>query len=307
VGLVLLWPFVYGVTGLSVPDKFGWTLPEEHTPVWMFLVQWWPVFLPWLSLLFIWDRLDLRSRWIHAALPLLFIFVELFTFGDRKLTTEKMWAGIYGAGLITLVPLVFAQRNLGFRLLSGCLVINALICLGQTLKYYYPYPVIEPHSFRLQGDAWVRDDPQKKRLVQVLRRLHGAVILPGKSYWDYSQAAAIVAFSENQCYVAYTYNEFHYGRGAEGDYRSQLNNNFYDGKNPDPLAFLRGNDINAVLIWPEDAVPDALLQQFKVQLDSEFFYIDCKMDGPNNAGVFFRKVPVPAFAGPTPSLSFHPN
>jgi hypothetical protein len=58
---------------------------------------------------------------------------------------------------------------------------------------------------------------------------------------------------------------------------------------PNPLAFLRNNDIAAVLIYPDDAISDDLLQQFEDQLGSDYFYVDCKGDGPNNAGVFLRQ------------------
>ncbi len=289
IALVLFWPSVYSVTGISSPETFQWTHPEDYTPFWMFIIQWWPVFLPWLFLCFVWGRLDLRARWILIALPLLLIGVEFLTFGDRKLTTEKMWAGIYGAGLVTLLPMIFMQKESPFRFLSALIFLLSPICLGMALYDYYPKPLIGHDFAHLQGNDWILGDSQKKRLLQVLRRFHAATILPGKSYWNYSQSPAVVDFSENRCFVAYTHHEYHCGRGAEADYRSMLNNDFYDGKNTDPLSFLRGNNITAVLIWPEDNISDQLLQQFQNQLSPEFFYIDCKMDGPNNAGVFMRQ------------------
>ena len=51
----------------------------------------------------------------------------------------------------------------------------------------------------------------------------------------------------------------------------------------------RYGGIDAVLIWPEDGISDALLEKFKQQLGPEFFYIDCKMDGTDNAGLFVRQ------------------
>ena len=287
--IIFLWPSAYAVTGISTPENFHWTDPEERTPLWLFLVQWWPVFIPWLLLCFKWRRLDLRARWFHAALPLIFIGLEIFTFADRKLTTEKMWAGTYGIAQVTMLPLLFMQTRLSLRFASWVLILNGLICLGLNLHDCYPDPFGQDDKFRLQGDSWVQEDSQKKRLLQAMQQLHGAVILPGKSYWNYSQAAGVVSFSENQCYVAYTFNEFHYGRGGDADYRSKINNAFYDGANPDPLAFLAGNHIDAVLIWPEDGISDMLLEKFKHQLGPEFFYIDCKMDGTDNAGLFVRQ------------------
>ena len=134
--------------------------------------------------------------------------------------------------------------------------------------------------------------------------------LPGRCYWNYSQSPAVVTFSENKCFVAYTYHEYLYGRGHEGDYRSKLNNEFYDGNMADPLSFLRGYNINAVMIWPEDQVSDQLLQQFQTQLRPEFFYIDCKMDGPNNAGLFIRQSDLETLArgpGASPDRLSTPN
>jgi hypothetical protein len=64
----------------------------------------------------------------------------------------------------------------------------------------------------------------------------------------------------------------------------------------DPLPFLRANHIAAVLIWPGDQISDALLGRYKTQLGSDYFYIDCKMDGPNNAGVFVRQAPPGSYA-----------
>jgi hypothetical protein len=292
VALALIWPFVFSVTGISVPEQFGWTQPEDRTELWMFAIQWWPVYLPWLFLCFVWKKMDLRSRWIHAALPILFIGAELVTFGDRKLTTEKMWAGIYGVGLVTLLPMLFMQKGILFRVFSVFLIFNSEICLGSALVDYYPSPLSANNLFQLQGDSWVQGDTQKRRLLEVMNQMKDVTILPGKSYWNYSQAAAVVSFSGNKCFVAYTFNEFHYGRGAEGDYRSKLNNEFYNGQIADPLALLSGDNIAAVLIWPEDAISDQLLQKFKDQLKSEFFYVDCKMDGPNNAGIFIRQAPL---------------
>jgi hypothetical protein len=140
----------------------------------------------------------------------------------------------------------------------------------------------------LQGDFFVQADPQKKRILQVLSRLHAATILPGKSVWAYNDAPAVIAFSENRCYIAYYFQEIQAGHSGEAEYRNDLNNDFYAGKITAPLLFLRTNNIAAVLIWPDDKISDGLLQQLQAQIGSEYSYVDCKMDGVNNAGVFMR-------------------
>jgi hypothetical protein len=312
VAIALLWPSVLAVTGMTEPINIHWTNPDEHTPLWMFLIQWWPVYLPWLFLCFVWNRLDLPSRWLHFAIPLLFIAIEFVTFGDRKLTTEKIWASIYGAGLVTLMPMIFMRKGIAFRILGLIIFLLSPFCLAVTLYEYYP-PLYGPDAqsvLHLEGNEWILGDSQKKRLMDVLHRLHGATILPGRSFWNFSQAPAVVDYSENRCWVGYTHHEFDCGRGAEADQRSKIDNEFYDGKMPNPLVFLRANNISAVMIWPEDNIPDSILQQFQNQLGPEFFYIDCKLDGPNNAGLFIRQSdlePYPGRSGYPPGMNVNPQ
>jgi hypothetical protein len=296
VGVVLLWPSVFSLLGNAHSQAIFWTPADGRTPLWMFAVQWWPVFLPWLFLCFVWDRLDLMGRWIHACLPLLFIGVENLTLMDRGLTVEKMWGELYGAGLVTLIPLTLRQPGPAFRALSGLLLFFGVACLGMWWKSIY-YDPIDGHNFaRLQGDWYLQHDKQTARLLQVLQRFHGATILPGKSSWAYTDPPNVVVFSENRCYVAYTFQEGQAGHGDEANARAKLNDSFYAGTMSDPLPFLRANHIAAVLIWPGDQISDALLKQFQTQLGSDYFYIDCKMDGPNNAGVFVRQAPPGSFA-----------
>lgn len=309
VGLVLVWPTIYTISGNPATMNFFWTVPEDHTPAWIFIVQWWPVFLPWFLLCFVWHRMDLMGRWLHFAVPIIYIFIEYCTFGDHGLTLEKMWGALYGAGMVTVVPMAFMQKRWAFRIFTVLLVGAFTLCLaapgwkkadgqlgfsGGWLKTIYWDPVDRNQFFRLQGDNFVQNDHQYKRLVQVLSRLHAATILPGKSYWGYNLAPAIIGFSENRCYIAYFHQEQQAGHGGEAEYRNDLNNKFYAGTLPAPLTFLRSNNIAAVLIWPEDEISDQQLQQFQSQIGSDYYYINCKMDGKNNAGVFMRQSDVPA-------------
>jgi hypothetical protein len=90
------------------------------------------------------------------------------------------------------------------------------------------------------------------------------------------------------CYIAWFFQEYQCGHGGEAEFRDQQANAFYAGKMTDPLAFLRSNHIAAVVIYPDDMIPDDILLQLREQLDSDYYYIDCKGSDPNNAGVFLR-------------------
>jgi hypothetical protein len=319
VAILLVWPSVNSliISAPTIPHLFRWTDPDWRTPLWMFLVQFWPVYLPWLFLCFVWHRLSLAGRWFHAAVPIIFIWIEFVTVGDdRQLQIEKMWGAIYGAGLVTIVPLAFAQRALVFRLLSIFILFTMTISMAWWLKA--DYGTIDWPSFcRLQGDNYLVGDPQKKRLLQVMSQMHGLTFLPGKTVWSYDQAPAAIDFSKNKCYIAWPFQEEQCGYTDEPAYRTKLNNSFYDGTMPDPLPFLRANNISAVLIWPEDKISDDLLNQFKKQIGADYYYIDCRMDLPDNAGLFVRQSLQPASipppknpappAPPTPASSAKPT
>jgi hypothetical protein len=290
VTLVLVWPTVSTliITAAAYPHMFSWATPDFHTPLWMFLVQWWPVYLPWLFLCFVWRDLTLAARWFHAAVPILFLWVEFVTVGDRPLEVEKMWGAIYGAGLVTVLPLAFAQRGLLFRILEVFMLVIMAICFGWWLKVDYSN-IDSTVLCRLQGDFYIQADPQRRRLEQVLDRFHDRIVLPGKAVWAYNQAPAVIDFTRNRCYIAWSFQEDECGHPDEPAYREKMNNSFYAGTMADPLAFLRANDIEAVLIWPEDKISDGLLDKFKREIGSDYFYIDCKMDMPDNAGLFVRQ------------------
>jgi hypothetical protein len=212
-----------------------------------------------------------------------------------------MWGALFGAGLVTLLPYLFIQVGLFYRLVTIFFVLIHFACLAGWTKDVYYDPLDPKHYFHIEGNFYMQEDSQLKRMLQALRPLHGATILPGKSFWAYNEAPGLVTFSENRCFVAYFHQEDQAGHGGEAQYRSGLNNEFYRGKMTDPLPFLRTYDIAAVLIWPDDKISDDLLQTFQAEIGSEYFYINCKGDGPNNAGVFLRQTatPVPA-AVPSP-------
>jgi hypothetical protein len=312
IALVCLWPAFYSLSGNPAGQAFAWSEPDERIPFWMFAIQWWPVWIPWILLCFVWHKLDLMTRWMHVAVPIMLLGIEYCYFASYSLTVEKMWGGIYGIALVTILPAAFAQRNVIFRLVSVSEVFIFSLCLVTWMTIRYS-ELDRNVFFRLQGDSIVQNDHQSKRLLEVLRSLHGVIVLPGKSYWDYNPAPAVIGFSENYCYVAYFFQEAQIGHGEEADYRNKLNNEFYDGKMADPLPFLRANNIGAVLIWQEDNISDEQLQKFQQQIGSDYYYINCKVDQPNNAGVFIRQAttrtsdgrastpPAPLELGPTPN------
>jgi len=288
---ILIWPSIDALIGGSYPVIFQCNPWLNYTPFWEFIIQWWPAVIPWFLLLFLIRRQSWLVCWIMLALPLLLIFVEVFSFSDRGLTVEKMWGAVYGAALVTFLPLVFIERHLLYRFATVAFIFLSLVFFGSwariSIADYSPGDLLH-----LRGDTVLQNDPQKKRILQVLNRLHATTVLSGRSQWSYNQGPSLVDFSENRCFIAWFYQEYQCGHGGEAEYRDQMSNDFFDGKMTDPLPFLRLNDIAAVMIFPDeqpkDCIPDDILTQLKAQLAPEFYYIDCHEGGEHNAGVFLR-------------------
>jgi hypothetical protein len=288
---VLIWPSVNSLISGTYPVDIHRTPWIEYTNPWEFVIQWWPIIIPWLCLFFLWSKMNLLERWVHAAVPLLLIFFEVMSFADRGLTIEKNWGAIYGVGTVAFLPLIFAQRNAFFRIVTGFFLFISLVFFGVYAQMTYN-EAWGPDNFQLHGDIVMQIDPQKKRLEQVLKRFSGVTVLPGKSVYSYNEAPSLVGFSENMCYIAWFMQEVQCGHGGEAEFRDQQTNAFYAGTLPNPLDFLRSNHITAVLIWPEDKIPDDLLGKMKDELATDYYYIDCKGTDPgfpNNAGVFVRR------------------
>ena len=287
--LYLVWPMFVSLSSNPFSQSFIWNTPDDRMPLWMFCLQWWPIFIPWIILCFIWRRLDGMTRWAHALVAILYVGMEFVSLTDRSFTVQKMWGNVFGLGLITLLPVIFVRRGIFFRIVTVFFMVTFLYCLA-TWQWIVYWNRVDPHEFCvLRGDYGIVADVQRRRIQEVLGSMHGATVLPGKSYWAYNLAPLIVTLSGNRCFCAYTFQEGQSGHSPEIDYRSQMNDDFYDGKMTDPLPFLRANDVAAVVIWPEDKIPDAILKQIKTEISSEYYYIDCKADEPDNAGVFLRQ------------------
>jgi hypothetical protein len=293
-GTVLLWPTVASFTTWAPHQTIGWNQTGWHTPLFIFAVQWWPIYLPWLALCFVWLKLEPVARWFHAAIGLLFVGVELVNVGDWRLdTVEKMWGAIFAAGLVTLVPLILARSGVIFRIIAGLIVFAALTSSVLWTNDTMAWIDWQNDFLHYEGDSYLVHDARKARMLQVLQSFHGATVLAGKCDWAYTEPPGLIVFSENRCWVAWTFSEDICGHQGEAEARSKQNNDFYAGKLADPLGFLQDNGI-AVLIYPGDEIPDATLQQLQFQLAAGYRYIDCHGDGTESAGVFVRRgIPIP--------------
>ncbi len=265
-----------------------WTPPECRTRLAEFLILWWPIYLPFLSLLLVWPKLPPSVKTVIIVLPIAFWCAELYTVANRYDWIGKFWCYIYGAGWITLVPALLMRRAIAFRGLTLILVASSLFSLWAWTAYVWRDNAWGfGDLLHLEGTGRYRWDPELSTLLQDLSRVHGKTILTGKA--DGGDSPPLGAFSGNRVYIAWTgfMDVLVTGTPAPdiSKQRGQEVDDFYDGKCANPLLFLRIHDISAVVIHPEDQISNDILAMLKSKLAPYYEYIDCHR-GNVNVGVF---------------------
>ena len=132
-------------------------------------------------------------RWIVIAVPIFLLGIEVFTFdADRYNTMEKIWGCIYGLGLMTFFGFVGAQRNLVVRVLTGFIMVCALISLlGWMHNLYLP-----AWKWNLQADGYVVSNTQKNAILKTMEQTRASTYLAGVCGYNYTEAPAVAVFSD---------------------------------------------------------------------------------------------------------------
>ncbi len=288
IALTLLWPAFYNATSSPAVPPVTAINPKERTPLLEFLLQWWPILLLWICGCVCVRKMPFALRWVLVVVPLMLTGIEFITIESRYNVIEKMWGYTWGAGLVALFPFVAARKEVVFRLVAVVLIFSAM-----TGFYMFVSDLIhgswDDMAFHLEGTSYLTQDPQKKRMLEVVGETKDTTYLSGKTAFCYNEAPTLAVFTKNKSYIAWPWFESLTNYEAEANYRQKLNDDFYSGAMTDRLNFLQANKIGGVLIWPGDDISDDALTALKKELEPVYDYTDCKLDGEKNAGVFLLR------------------
>jgi len=262
---------------------------DTHTQLIEFGIYWWPIFLPWLAVLFIWPKLPPAVKIVHALTPLFFWWVESTTFGVRIDMTGKVWGFIWGAAWSVLFPVVAMRRGWGFRILTALLLISNLVSLCSWIDWTKRTIDWDNDVLELEGTGGFRTNQPLARILKSLSLMQGQIVLTGIPCWNSSDNGMLANFTKNYSYINgcfYIDNTFcpdDHGAAALRDAEAK---DFYAGKFKDPLSYLRYRNITAVVIWPDNNLTDAQIADFKQKLAPFYEYEDFREGTAPNAGLF---------------------
>jgi hypothetical protein len=260
----------------SLPATVSLAESDMHTELPEFLAQWWPVFIPWIALCLTWKRLSPTTHIVLIMTPLAFAWVEIWNFGWRGDMTAKSWGIIYASAWIVFLPEIARQRRWPFRVILILIASTCALSLCFWVTYYSR--VIVPEEIgHLDGQGQFRLDPRKAKILETLSRLKDRIIVTGRVEERDTQNTLLAQLSCNRAYVAWSMilDTTFYSNGlGEATRRNVEVNALYDGKESNPLEFLRQRDIAALVIYPNDNIDPAIVDQFKQKLAPYYTYED---------------------------------
>ena len=287
--IILLLPDILEFRDTTGYPGGDWTNPEQRTPLMMFALLWWPVYLPWIALLSIWSRLSPALKALVVVLPPFLLGMDFYVVGLRMDWTGKIWSYVYLLAWSVFVPRICAERAYPFRVLTALLIFSGAVSLAS----WTGHAIRRIHwstgeILQLQGTSRVTLDPLQGPILTIIAQMKGQTIIPGKSDWMYVPSPVLAAFTGNYVYVSWSYFDdvLAGGKTTGGASRREKEvNDLYEGKNPNPLLFLRANNIAALVIYPDDNISDSVVDRLKTELASQYDYKDFT-DGKTAAGVF---------------------
>lgn len=295
-GFLLVYPFLAQFAPRSLEYNTA-LLPVQagqHTPWMLAAFQFYPLFGALLLQVFF----GIRSRLAWGFLALwvgLICFSEFFYVNDvysgrfnRFNTTLKWWPWIYTGALLTT-----GMFNLQSK--SRICRIGTLLCLGVTAGYSLHLGATwigarKPHLGRMDGAAWIREDPVEKQILEYLKRQPRAIVLQRIQKGAFTKEPGVVMHAGQTSFLGWPEHEKLW-RGWRGDIevRKLQMEAFYRGELPNSDRWLKQNKIRHVLwLKDENRLPEGTFQKIQERIAGSYVWSEYYAVGEFRVGVWSR-------------------
>lgn len=314
-GFLLILPFLQavGMHSLDYGVRLRLVPGPEHTPLLPGLIVWAPFLLLLGGAALSAQRGSDELRWC-LFWSLLLVLAEVFYVDDplggrydRFNSTLKWWPWIMAGAVVTLGPLALTARSWASRWIA-VLALAMTACFALPLGSYL-VQVPKPHIGRIDGAAWILDDPAEKAILEFLKHQPPGIALQRLEADAFTPSPGLVIFSGQQAFLGWPSHENLWrGHRADIDQRSNQVKEFYRGDMPESAAWLLENKIDHVLwLKGEGQLPPGTYDKIERQIHEYYFWREYRRAGDLRAGVWTRREfphpPAPALKVDLPHAS----
>ncbi len=252
-GVLLLLPFLVGLTNGTQEVHFELVPPDARAPILQFLIVWWPLLVLVAAILLAGQRRSLPGFLAILFLTLL-ATAEVFNVRDGSYSGEsirfnpvlKWWGWIFTGGVFSLSAFLLAGTwRVGRIVAATVLVLISVyaIDVGRFLIFrFQTYPGID-------GTGYYRQNPSNGRMLRYLEDAPPGIVLE-KVYEDSPMDTGIYAgFAAKPSVVGVPYllNVWKKGLTELPRLGAEVKT-FYAGIHPQAARFLADNDVRYV-VW----------------------------------------------------------
>ena len=293
----LVYPFLleFGYRALDYDTHLRWVAPLEHTPLLPGLIVFYPVILVLVARLLAREKAPL-AVWLALYWLALLLLSELLYIDDiyagahnRFNTTLKWWPWIYCGALLSVGTLNLGAASKWCRGLTMVGLVASASYVAELGRYLIVTP--KPHAGRIDGAAWIEDDPIEKALLRMLRAEERGIVLQRLIGGAFVPTPGVATHAGQPSLLGWPSHERLWrGDDAAIGLRESQIQAFYDGKLADSGRWLADNGVDHVLwLKGDNARVKGAFERIHEAIEPRYLWRELYRAGELRVGVWSRR------------------
>ncbi|MBI5200646.1 MAG: hypothetical protein HY925_03585, partial [Elusimicrobia bacterium] len=285
-------PFLFGfVGGAAGRNHLHFVARADRATISAWLLTFWPL----AAIVVAGLAAGARARRSALVWLALIVFAEIFFMDDlynhpynRFNTYMKWFPWLIVGATIDLAPRAFEQGGAGLR--AGVLVALLAPCAFAASLGRHKARWEKPHAGRLEGHAWLTDDPATKAVLDALRAEKGGLTLEYPPAMSYTSQSALSLLSGHPTYIGWPNHEVTW-RGPRDDIWKRFNDAraVYHGELADPAAWLLEHDVRLVVWVPSHHAEKTRFETLDAALSPSYEWREAFRSESGPAGFWRRR------------------
>jgi len=186
-GVLLLLPFLAGISSETGYMHLAFVSPEAHTPFAQFLVVWWPFLVLVLAVVLFARRVSFAG-FLATLFVALLVFSELVNAPDGLYLDDyirfnpvlKWWGWIFTGGVFSIFALLLASDRRAARVVAAVVLVMVSIFAVDAFRYF-AFRTHE-HAGKIDGMSAYEKDPANARMLNYLVDAPSGIVLERGSF-----------------------------------------------------------------------------------------------------------------------------